>query len=61
MNPKRLQKKEDLKIEVDGAITRYRVRKKVLKWGNSAGVLLPSQLLGRTVYVELLEEVKNVN
>ena len=35
-----------------------RFRKRVIEWGNSAGVYVPRKYVGRTAYVQVLEEPK---
>ena len=44
---------DDLIITQNDKITRYRVKKKVIATGTGAHVLLPKELIGQTVKVEL--------
>jgi len=47
------EQNKDLIIKQDGKITKYKCHKKIKKNGNAGGIILPKELIGKIVYVEL--------
>ena len=45
-------KNEDLTIKIDDKITKLRIYKKVVKFGNGAIVYIPKDLIGKLVKIE---------